>query len=122
MEQIEFSNEALHAEDKAFWLKVRDLVKHTLSEVTFDKIVDTMRESTQKKVALPEKAIELASKRHGLNESEQSNILMHLIEGGDLTNWGFANAVTRAAQDVESYDRSTELESIGNIIMRQNWN
>lgn len=27
--------------------------------------------------------------------------------------YGLANAVTRAAQDVESYDRSTDMESIG---------
>ena len=36
-----------------------------------------------------------------------------------------ANAVTRAAQDVESYDRSTEMESIGYSILgmsREKWN
>jgi hypothetical protein len=42
--------------------------------------------------------------------------------GGDLTSWGLGNAVTRMAQDVPSYDRSTELESIGFEIMQHNWN
>jgi hypothetical protein len=122
LEQIEFSNEALNAEDKAFWLKVRDLVKYTLQETTFDKIVETMRESADKKIEQPDKAIELVGKRFELNENERSNILTHLISGGDLTSWGLGNAVTRTAQDVDSYDRSTELESIGYQIMQQNWN
>ena len=44
---------------------------------------------------------------------EASGILGHLAAGGNLSRWGFANAVTRYAQDVESYDRATELEKLG---------
>lgn len=122
MMQIEYSNETIKADDKAFWLKVRDLVKFSLSEVTFDKIVESMRESTERKILVPETAIELITKKFGLLQSEESNVLSHLIQGGDLTSWGLGNAVTRMAQDVPSYDRSTELESIGYQIMQQNWN
>jgi hypothetical protein len=121
MSQIEFSNETINAEDKAFWLKVRDLVKFSLSEVTFEKIVNSMRESTERKIENPDKAIELATKKYSFNEAENSDILKHLIQGGDLTSWGLGNAVTRMAQDVSSYDRSTELEAIGYQIMNQNW-
>lgn len=119
---VEFSQETMKAEDKAFWLKTRDLVKHSLNQVTFDKIIETMRESTTLKIAEPTKAIELVTKKFDLLESESSDVLKHLIEGGDLTSWGLGNAVTRMAQDVESYDRSTELEHIGFEIMAQNWN
>jgi hypothetical protein len=122
MMQIEFANDTLRAEDKAFWLTVRDLVKYTLEETTFNKIVETMRESTEKQIIMPEKAIELVSKKYSFNDFEQSNVLTHLIKGGDLTSWGLGNAVTRMAQDVKSYDRSTDLESIGYQIMQQNWN
>jgi hypothetical protein len=122
MEQIEFSNETIRAEDTAFWLKVRDLVKFSLNSVTFEKIVQSMRESTERIIIAPEKAIELISKKFVFNQNETSNVLSHLIQGGDLTSWGLGNAVTRMAQDVPSYDRSTELESIGYQIMNQNWN
>lgn len=122
LEQIQFANDTLNAEDKAFWLKVRDLVKHSLSEVTFKKIVESMTESTKIKIAEPTQAIELAAKKYAFNESEKGDILKHLIEGGDLTSWGLGNAVTRMAQDVPSYDRSTELESIGFEVMQQAWN
>lgn len=122
MEQIEFSNETKSAEDQAFWLKTRDLVKHTLTEVTFLKIVDAMKLSTEKKIEEPIRAIELIQKKFAFNEAENNDVMKHLINGGDLTSWGLGNAVTRMAQDVESYDRSTELEAIGFEIMKQNWN
>jgi hypothetical protein len=40
-------------------------------------------------------------------------VLRALVEGGDLSMWGLANAVTSLAADAPTYDRSTELESIG---------
>ena len=55
--------------------------------------------------------VELASKSYGILEKESQSVLDHLIRGGDLSLYGLANAVTRHAQDVESYDRSTELET-----------
>ena len=122
MEQIEFSNETIKAEDKAFWLKVRDLVKHSLSEVTFDKMVDTMREAHNKKFVDTERALELVSKKYLFNEGEAKSVLQHLIQGGELSSFGLGSAVTRYAQDAPSYDRSTELEAIGYQIMQQNWN
>jgi len=122
MNQIEFSNDTLNAVDKAYWLKVRDLVSASLSQVTFAEIVAKMTASAEIKIQQPDKAIELVSKKFNFCETESKDMLKFLIEGGDLTNWGLANSVTRMAQDVPSYDRSTELESIGFQIMNQNWN
>ena len=51
-------------------------------------------------------------------------MLDHLIRGGDLSLYGLSNAITRAAQDVDSYDRSTEMESIGYTVLgmsRSDW-
>jgi hypothetical protein len=122
LEQVQFSNDTLNAEDKAFWLKVRDLVKHSLSQVTFEAIVNEMKESTKIKVENPTNAIEVVSKKYTFSQNEKADVLKHLIEGGDLTSWGLGNAVTRMAQDVESYDRSTELETIGFEVMSKAWN
>ena len=41
------------------------------------------------------------------------DILTYLIQGGDLTMYGLSNAITRASQDCDSYDRATTLESLG---------
>ena len=62
----------------------------------------------------------MASREFRITDDESTGILQHLIEGNDLTLYGLSNAVTRHSQDVESYDRATELESIGyNILTMQ---
>ena len=61
--------------------------------------------------------VELTSKEFSITETEGENILGYLIDGGDLSLYGLANAVTRHAQDVDSYDRSTELEATGYRIL-----
>jgi hypothetical protein len=41
----------------------------------------------------------------GLSENESGLVLNHLIHSGDLSKFGMLNAVTRTAEDIESYDR-----------------
>ena len=57
--------------------------------------------------------VQLTAQSYGINAEEQEGILKYLIEGGDLSLYGLSNAVTRASQDVVSYDRATTLEGIG---------
>lgn len=69
--------------------------------------------------------VELTSNKYGLNKDENDGILRHLINGGDLSLYGLSNAITRQSQDVESYDRATELESMGWSVLtmpRATWN
>ena len=61
--------------------------------------------------------VRLASREFHITEGEEGGVLQHLIEGKNLTLYGLSNAVTRYSQDVESYDRATELESIGYNIL-----
>lgn len=119
---IELANDTKSAEDTAFWLKVRDHIKHGLSEVTFQSILERMQESSKKEVKEPQVAVEMIAKSHGFTIKEKDDVMTYLLKGGDITNWGFANAVTRMAQDVESYDRSVELEHIGWDVLNQNLN
>ena len=110
-----FRDETIQASDKAFIMQLEDSVRAAVSQASFDQIVAQMREATEAKIkaeTVPQ-VIELTSKEFGFTENEGKGILGHLIEGGDLSLYGLANAVTRHAQDVESYDRSTELEAVG---------
>lgn len=110
-----FRDETIQASDKAFLMRLEDSVRAAVSQTSFEKIVGQMREATEAKIkadTVPQ-VIELASKEYGFTENEGKGILGHLIQGGDLSLYGLANAVTRHAQDVESYDRSTELEAAG---------
>jgi hypothetical protein len=119
---IEFKQDTNIAIDKAFWLQCRDTINQSMSQVTFDKVIEQVKLGTKLKIDDPMKSIELVSSKFSFAESEKTDVIKHLIEGNDLSSWGLGNAVTRMAQDVESYDRSTELESIGFKIMNQNWN
>ena len=54
-----------------------------------------------------------------LQEHEKAGVLRALIKDGDLTGFGLVNAVTGYAQEVDQYDRSTELEAIGGRMLDQ---
>ena len=110
-----YSKETLAADDKAFIMKVQDTVKAAVDEARFAKILDKLRESTDKKLNTTDlpAVVKLASSSMGITEAESDGVLQRLIEGTDYTLYGLANAVTRHSQDVESYDRASKLEEIG---------
>lgn len=113
-----FRNETRIADDKAFWMKVRDVIQGSFRQDIFEKIITKMRIAA----AMPitgnvEKAVEVVQEKLGLNDDERHGVLRHLIHGGDLSQWGMVNAVTRTAQDVTSYDRSTDLERMGGTVL-----
>ena len=112
------SSEALQADDRAILLKARDVLKASFDQVRFAERVKQMTASTEDKMTgNPVEAVKILGKKAGLTEGEQNNILRHLIEGADLSRYGLLNAVTRSAQDSESYDRATELETLGGNIL-----
>ena len=112
------SNEALKADDHAIMLKVRDVIRASFDETAFTRTIEKMRESTEQRIeGNPVEAVKVLSKRLLISEAEQGDILRHLIEGASLTRYGLLNAVTRTAQDSPSYDRATELESLGGVIL-----
>ncbi len=110
-----YRNETIQADNQAFLMKIEDTVRAAVNEAQFAKLVGRLRETKDAKVdaiAVP-RVVELTSKEFGLTQEEGKGVLGHLIDGGDLSLYGVANAVTRHAHDVESYDRSTELEATG---------
>lgn len=112
------SDETLRADDRAILLKVRDVVRSALDRALFGQTVERMRAAAEgERMKDPVAGIERLASKMGLLEGEKPSILRHLIDGGDLSKWGMLNAVTRAAHDVDSYDRSTELEEIGGRIL-----
>ena len=113
--------------DRGVLLKVRDTVRALLDEKAHRERVDRMSEQTAQRIEAPNPAdaIELLANDFALNEGERGGVLRHLIEGGDLSRFGLMNAVTRTAADADSYDRATELESIGGRILdlpARDWN
>jgi len=112
-----FTDETLRADDKAFWLKTRDVLAQLTRQETFDQIVNSMRDAADRPVADPIAAVEVVQDRYTLSDSQSRGILTHLASGGDLSQWGMVNAITRYSQDVESYDEATDLEALGGRVL-----
>lgn len=122
-----YSEETLMAEDKAFVLKIQDTVRAAVDEARFSQVIGMMK--TAKQVAMNTQdvpgIVRLASREFHITDDESTGVLQHLIEGNDLTLYGLSNAITRHSQDIENYDRATELESIGYNILsmpQRQWN
>jgi hypothetical protein len=109
-----FRDETRLADDRAFFLKVRDATGAIFDPARFNKRLLQYQDATTRIIESdPVKVVELAAKRFDLNDSERGGVLQHLIRGGDLSAFGLMNAVTRYSQDATDYDRATQLEAIG---------
>lgn len=111
-----YSDDTRKKQDEAFFSSVGDVVRGCLKDEVIAKIGDTLRMGTERHI--PD-TVEVATvvgrtkDKLGLLEREEKSILDHLARGGDMSQWGLVNAVTRTAEDVQSYDRATELETLG---------
>ena len=112
-----FRDETLQADDRALVLKMQDVVRAAVTDETFEKIVNRLREARNEKVVNPVRAVEVLANNHGFTENEKNGVLRFLVEGGDLSRYGMVQAVTRASQDIEDYDRATDFEKLGGQIL-----
>lgn len=122
-----YSEETLMAEDKAFVLKIQDTVRAAVEEARFSRVVGMMQTAKQAAMHTADipGVVQLTGREFHITEEESAGVLQHLIEGKDLSLYGLSNAVTRFSQDVDNYDRATELESIGYNILSmpgRQWN
>lgn len=107
------SRDTLNKTSEALVGQVQDVVRNVLSSEGFNNVLGKLRETTETEIAKPIDAVEIIQKQFKFTEDEKDSVLNHLIKGGDTTKWGLTNAVTRASQDLEDYDRATEFEKFG---------
>ena len=109
-----FKDDTLLADDKAFFLKVRDVVEAAVSEATFLQAAHKLQKTLGiPLVGDPVKTVEVLANRYALNDTERAGVLRYLIAEGDLSGYGLVNAVTHYSQEVVDYDRATEFEALG---------
>lgn len=115
-----FRDDTLEADDRAFWLKVRDVVQASVSQGALNEAAEKMRRMLGIGIAGdPAKAVENMAVKFLLNQEERSGVLRALITEGEMNAFGLVNAVTRFAQEVDDYDRSTELEELAGKMLEQ---
>lgn len=112
------SDEAREADNKAFWLATRDIIKGIFDWDTFQTVLETWRAAATREIVVDvPKVVEVTLKHHKLPDTMHGSILDHLIRDGDLSQYGLGNALTRYSQDLESYETATQLEEIGAEVM-----
>lgn len=113
-----FRDDTLAADDRAFYLKVRDMFVAAVSEATFRQVAQKLQRTRDIRLTGdPVKSVEVLANRYKLNDTERAGVLRHLIVEGDLSAYGLVNAVTHFSQDVEDYNRATEFEGLGGMLI-----
>ena len=111
-----FTDATKKQSDLAFWMQVGDLVEGALDGDLFQQmVVECEHAITGTKIEKPSVAVK---ELPNLSDNEQEGVLKHLIQGGDLSQFGMQAAITRFAQeDANSYERQVELEQVGGNII-----
>lgn len=113
-----YRDDTKQAIDEAWLYMIRDTVRAAGSQDFADRQAEKLRAATEDKiVGDPVAATVCLQEKFGLSDSARTGIMRHLIEGGDLSRYGMAQAVTRYSQDVEDYDAATDLEVAGGAII-----
>lgn len=106
-----YSDETINADDRAFWLKVRDTVKAALNPERFVALVEQVK-ATQE-VGIPVRHLEgvrnITSKIR-INNDDQESILDRLINHEGLSQFGLAQAISAEANIIDEYDSASQLE------------
>jgi hypothetical protein len=115
-----YRDQTREADDRAFFMKVKDVVVSAFAEAPFRAAVASLRDAGTKEIKaandLP-KVVELATRKLALPEAASGGILSLLAKNGDLTQLGLANAVTQFANDYPDYEGATEFERAGGKIL-----
>ncbi len=118
LDQI-MSDETKRKTQEALWLQVRDVTKSAFDpKIIADR--SARLEAAGNEVFKASEAagvVEVVGTKLGLNGAEKNSVLELLLNGGNLSQYGVHAAITRTAQDVEDYDRATDLEYLGGKVI-----
>lgn len=116
-----FSDETLQADDQAFWLKARDMLRAAFNDEQFQDILNHLTLTTRNELEVkPKEAVERMQKMYQLKDEEKDDLLAELLKSDDMTQYGIINATTVVSKEAESYERATELERLAGHIMNLN--
>jgi hypothetical protein len=97
--------------DEVVYLSIRRSIKELFGR--FGEIIQILRETTEIKVRNVQRVINNVVEHYKLSETQKENILIGFGAEPEQDQYGIANAVTRAAQREEGWEKSLELERIG---------
>ena len=113
-----YTDETRQLADQTFFAQMADIVTAALDGAIFDEIVTELRTARgmtfeQK----PEEMVEITGNRFQLSETEKGGLLQHIIQQGENTQYALSNALTAMSQDVEDYERASDIERFGGTVI-----
>jgi hypothetical protein len=114
-----FSREAISAESNAIMLKARDAVTAAFDGDKFKMMVAKAKAAQSDKVESPTAAIDNVIELGAVNEEQREALMTYFLRDYDPTRFGFAQAVSRLAQDTDDPDDAGDLESLAGKIIRE---
>lgn len=116
-----FRKETIATSNKAYLMKVEDVIRGALNEKIFRDTVERMRNANRITIDVePEEAVKALSETMQLSKPERIRITDNYTEDRNFTQYGLANAVTKTANKTKEYERATELERMGGIVLNAN--
>lgn len=113
-----FRKETIETENKAYMMKIEDIIRGALNEQIFRATVEKMRKANSTTIDVdPEETVKSLSHTLLLSEPERIRVTDNYIEDENFTQYGLANAVTKTANKTKDYERATELERLGGIVL-----
>jgi hypothetical protein len=111
--------ETVLADNRAFMMKIEDTVRNAFDMLAFSETIKKLTITAGNKIEGKPlmDVVEDVTARFDLGKGEGETLLQNLINGGDLSQWGLANAITAMANTTENYDRAVEFERIGGRVI-----
>jgi hypothetical protein len=106
-------------DDKAFFMKVNDVVRATFNRAVWEEAVASIRQAAATPIESTDllKVVERTVQVFALPKASTSDILTPLARGGDLSQWGLSSAITSAANEREDYEDATAFERAGGEVL-----
>ena len=116
-----YKMDTLQAEGELSWRMLRDDLSVSMTQEHMDEMVRQIEGTVGVTFTKPEEVIKDVTKKFRLSDDESLKTLVNIqADSSDfgMSQWALSNAITKTAQKVNSYARSTELESIGSDILK----
>lgn len=113
-----YRDETVQADQKAYFMKVEDILRGAVNEQLFESAVSQMRMAKLQKIENdPIATVKLLGESYRFTEAETMQVGANYLKENDFTKYGLANAVTRMSQEIDDYNRATDFERFGGQIL-----
>ena len=112
-----WQNDTVMAELETFKLKFRDIIQHAMLPETFEAELQKLRGAVEDEIRKPETVVRNVTKRFGLSEKFDEQILGNMIDEKNINRYGLFNGITALAKSIEDVDKQYEIEKIGGLII-----